>query len=123
MYARMVTSFIKPHQKRDMETLYKDELLPLIEHQPGFKGIFVLNDPETNREISITLWEKAVDMESFNVYLLALREKFTPLLASAPEVEIFEVFLPEEPEPAEVIALSESSLGIRIEDPFSTALN
>lgn len=123
MYARMVTSFVKPNQLPVMERLYKDELLPLIEHQPGFKGIFVLNDPEINKEVSVTLWDRVVDMEAFNVYLLSLKDKFAPLLVSAPEVEIFQVAVPEEREPVDVIALSESSLGIRIEDPFSTALN
>ena len=123
MYARMVTSQVKPHQLDQMEAVYKDDLLPLIEHQPGFKGIFVMHDPESNKEVSITLWENIVDMEAFNVYVLSLKDAFTPLLATAPDIEIFQLVVPEEPEPVEVIALSESSLGIRIEDPFSQALS
>lgn len=123
MYARMVTSHVKPHLLDKIEAVYKEDLLPLIEHQPGFKGIFVMHDQASNKEVSITLWENIAYMEAFNVYLLSLKDEFTPLLASVPEVEIFQVVVPGEPAPMDVIALSESSLGIRIEDPFSGALN
>ena len=119
MYARMVTSRMRPNKLNEMTTLYQNTLLPLIEHQPGYKGIFVLNDPDLNKQISITLWEKLVDMEAFNVNLLGLKDKIAPLLAEAPEIEIFQVAIPEEVESMSAIALSETSLGIRIEDPFS----
>ncbi len=118
MYARMVTSRMKPNKLNEMTTLYQNTLLPLIEHQPGYKGIFVLNDPDLNKQISITLWEKLVDMEAVNVNLLGFRDKIAPLLAEAPEVEIFQVAIPEEVESMSAIALSETSLGIRIEDPY-----
>lgn len=123
MYARMVTSYVKPNKLDKMTALYKESLLPLIEHQPGFKGIFVLNDREENKEVSVTLWERLVDMETFNVNLLKLKDEIAPLLATAPEVEIFQVAIPEDFKPLEDIAMSESSLGIRIEDPFSGALS
>jgi len=122
MYARMVTSQVKPNKLNEMTTLYKNTLLPLIEHQPGCRGVFVFNDPEVNKEVSVTLWEKLVDMEAFNVNLLVLRDRIAPLLAEAPEVEIFQVAIPEEIHPMREIALSETSLGIRIEDPFSRPL-
>jgi len=122
MYARMVTSHVKPNKLNEMTTLYQKTLLPLIEHQPGYKGIFVLNDPVLNKEVSITLWEKLVDMEAFNVNLLGLKDRIASLLAEAPEIEIFQVAIPEEVQPMSEIALSETSLGIRIEDPFSRPL-
>ncbi len=122
MYARMVTSRVKPNKLSELTTLYQKTLLPIIEHQPGYKGIYVLNDPDLNKEVSITLWERLVDMEAFNVNLLKIKDQIAPLLAEAPEVEIFQVVIPEEVEPMRVIALSETSLGIRVEDPFSRPL-
>lgn len=122
MYARMVTSHAKPNKLNEMTALYKKILLPLVEHQPGCKGIFIFNNPDENKEVSVTLWEKLVDMEAFNVNLLVLKDKIAPLLAEAPEVEIFEVMIPEDIQPVHPIALSETSLGIRIEDPFSRPL-
>ncbi len=122
MYARMVTSHVRPNKLNELTTLYQKTLLPIIEHQPGYKGIFVLNDPELNKEVSITLWERLVDMEAFNVNLLKLKDKIASLLIEAPEVEIFQVAIPEEVKAMSAIALSETSLGIRIEDPFSSPL-
>ena len=122
MYARMVTSHVRPNKLNEMTALYQNTLLPLIEHQPGYNGIFVLNDPDLNKEVSITLWEKLVDMEAFNVHLLGLRDRIAPLLTEAPEVEIFQVAIPEDVKPMSTIALSETSLGLRIEDPFSRPL-
>ena len=122
MYARMVTSHVRPNKLNEMTTIYRKALLPLIEHQPGFRGIFVFNNPDEDKEVSITLWERLVDMEAFNVNLLALKDKIAPLLAEAPDIEIFQVAIPQDVQPTREIALSETSLGIRIEDPFSGPL-
>lgn len=119
MYARMVTSYVKPNKLDAMTAVYRNRLLPLIKRQPGFKGIFVLTGPEVNKEVSITLWEKLVDMEAFNVNLLALKDEIASLLASGPEVEIFQVVVPEDPRPTDIFPISEMSLGVRIETPFS----
>ena len=122
MYARMVTSHVRPNKLNELTTLYQKILLPLIDHQPGCKGIFVFNNPDENKEVSITLWDRLVDMEAFNVNLLALRDKIASLLLEAPEIEIFQVAIPQDVKPLSAIALSETSLGIRIEDPFSRPL-
>jgi len=117
MYARMVTSYVRHHQLDAMTAVYRRKLLPMIENQPGFKGIFVFNDPDCCKEVSITLWERLVDMEAFNVNLLALKEEIVPLLETAPEVEIFQVVVPEDFNALHP-PLSESSLGIRIGESF-----
>lgn len=122
MYARMVTSYVRPNKLNEMTALYKNTLLPLIEHQPGCKGIFVFNDPEEYKEVSVTLWERLVDMESFNVSLLVLKDKIASCLAEPPDVEIFQVLIPEDIQPMSKIALSEASLGLHIEDPYSRPL-
>ena len=122
MYARMVTSHVRPNKLNELTTIYQETLLPLIEHQPGCSGIFVFNNPDEDKEISITLWERLVDMEAFNVNLLVLKDRIAPLLVEAPEVEIFQVAIPRDVEPLSHVPLSETSLGIRIEDPFSRPL-
>lgn len=117
MYVRMVTSYVHHHQLAAMTDIYRRKLLPMIENQPGFKGIFVFNDPDCCKEVSITLWERLVDMEAFNVNLLALKDDILPLLEKAPEVEIFQVVVPEDLKDLHP-ALSESSLGVRIGATF-----
>lgn len=112
MHARMVTSYVKPNKLSELTAVCRDKLLPLIEHQPGFNGIFVMNDILANKEVTITIWERIVDMEAFNVNLLALKDDILPLLTQAPEVEIFEVVVPEEVKLTGAIAFSEMFLGI-----------
>ncbi|MCB8981597.1 MAG: hypothetical protein H6657_29670 [Ardenticatenaceae bacterium] len=122
MYARMVTSYVRPNKLKEMTILYKNTVLPLLEHQPGCQGIFVFTNPEDYKEVSVTLWEKLVDMEAFNVNLLALKDKIASCLAEPPDVEIFQVLIPEDMPTMGKIALSEASLGLRIEDPYSRPL-
>ena len=117
MYARVVTSYVLPHKLNEMTVLYQETLLPLIEHQSGFKGIFVLTNPQTNKEVSITMWETKNAMAAFNANLIPLADHFLPLLAEAPAVEIFEVSLPLNGKP-EPLLLSEASLGLHIVNPF-----
>ena len=119
MYARMVTSFVKPYQLENMTAIYREKLLPMLEIQPGFKGLYVFNDADMNKEISITLWDRLVDMEAFNVNLLALRDEIVPLLKKAPDVQIFDVAIPAADKPFP-IGFNEMSLGVRIENPFTT---
>jgi hypothetical protein len=100
-----------------MKELFQNKLLPLMKKHSGFRGIFVLNNPGENKDICLTLWEKIVDMETFNIRYLALKDEIIPLLTVAPEVEIFQVALPDDAVPPGIM-MSESSLGIRIQKPF-----
>jgi heme-degrading monooxygenase HmoA len=119
----MVTSHVKSQTLQKMTALYRDTILPLVEYQPGFKGIFVFNNPEENKEVSITFWENLADMEDFDIHLVPLQDEITSFFSAAPQVEIFQVVVPEDVKPVDHIALSEASLGIRIEDPFSKVLS
>ncbi len=117
MYARMVTLYLKPGKVGEMKELFQNKLLPLMKKNSGFRGIFVLNNPGENKDVCLTLWEKMVDMETFNIRYLALKDEIIPLLTVAPEVEIFQVALPDDAVPPGIM-MSESSLGIRIQKPF-----
>ena len=119
MYARMVTSRVKPHKLDELTAFYKNTLLPLLNCQPGCKGFFVLNDRQAHQEISITFWENLIDMDDFNVNLAPLKNRIALLLADAPEVQILQVAVPEDVHPLGVVSLSEAALGLRTEDPFS----
>ena len=112
MYARMVTSYVKPNKLDELTAICREKLLPLIEHQPGFNGLFIMNEPLANKEVTVTFWERIVDMEAFNVNLLALKDAIFPLLAQAPEVEIFEVMVPGDDKRAVAISFSETSVGV-----------
>ncbi|MBK8900916.1 MAG: hypothetical protein IPM53_07030 [Anaerolineaceae bacterium] len=119
MYARMVTSRVKPHKLDEMTAFYRNTLRPLLNCQPGCKGFFVLNNLEAQEEVTITFWENLTDMEGFNVNLAPLKDKIASLLAEVPEVQILRVALPEDVHPLGMVSLSEAALGLRTEDPFS----
>ena len=99
-----------------MLQLYKETLRPILEQHAGFKDIFLLNNPKINKVISVTLWRTKADMEAFDVHCQSLSAKFMPFLQMVPEVEIFEVNLPEAISPIQNVPFSELSLGVRIEE-------
>lgn len=117
MFGRMATLYVKPDKVDEMNTLFQEMILPLMKKQAGFKGIFILNKPGEHKEICLTLWENMIDMETFNIRYMSLKDEIVPLLTLAPEIEIFHVVVPEDAEPPG-LTMSESSLGIRIQSPF-----
>lgn len=117
MYARMVTLYIRPNKIDDMGALFQNKLLKLLTRQAGFKGMFVLKRPQENKEVCITLWDNLVDLENFNISYSLLKDEIVPLLTAVPEVEIFQVVVPEEARPDDIVTFSESSLGIHIVNP------
>ncbi|MBP8000450.1 MAG: antibiotic biosynthesis monooxygenase [Chloroflexi bacterium] len=122
MYARIVTSLVKPGHLQALTTLYQDEIVPIIALQPGFNQLLVLRNRETQQEISIALWDTEADMDAFSAhYLPPLMAKFTPLLAAAPKIEIHHLCCQAKAHPvAHPLQMGEASLGLHIEDPLDT---
>ena len=61
MYARVAQVRIQPEQVDEAARIYRDEVVPALETQPGFKGALLLTQPESGRGISITLWDTEAD--------------------------------------------------------------
>jgi heme-degrading monooxygenase HmoA len=120
MYARVVASQVKPGKLSAITRLYQDEIVPIIESQPGFNQLLVLSDPETNREISISIWAKEADMLAFSSNELPkLMDKFSTLLAAPPMVEIYRVCCRAEAHDIpHKTRFGEVSLGLHIGDPL-----
>ena len=78
-----------------MLELWRRELVPLVKVQAGFQSAYVLRQPETNKGLSITLWESEAEMratEESGVVKDALA-KFVGKFAGAPVQERYEVLL------------------------------
>lgn len=116
MYARLITFQVLPGKLNKLLHLYKETLRPILEQHAGFKDIFLLNNSTINKVISVTLWRTQADMEAFDVHCQSLSAKFIPFLQMVPEVEIFEVNLPEAVSSIQDVPFSELSLGVRIEE-------
>jgi heme-degrading monooxygenase HmoA len=68
-------------------------VVPAAQQQKGFKGGFLLSDPNTGKGVSIALWETEDDMKASETsgYLQEQIVKFAAVLAAPPTTEHFEV--------------------------------
>jgi heme-degrading monooxygenase HmoA len=55
MYARVVTVQSQPGKTEETIRIYRDSVMPVSKQQQGFKGAFLLTDPNTGKGVSITL--------------------------------------------------------------------
>ena len=62
MHARVVLGRVKLDKQDEATKIFMEHIMPAAKEQKGFKNIHLLTDPETNKFISITIWETAEDM-------------------------------------------------------------
>ncbi|MBE9181118.1 antibiotic biosynthesis monooxygenase [Oculatella sp. LEGE 06141] len=66
----------------------------------GFKGAYLLQEPGTDRGISVIFWESVEDMtENQNEAYQAIMKKMLPLFAQTPITALYEVVCAIEPSP------------------------
>ena len=63
MYASIVTASVQPGKMDEFLTTWMESVKPMVEDFPGFKNIYVLTDAETNKGITIALYETKADAE------------------------------------------------------------
>ena len=95
MHPRIIRSQIVPESTEESLAIWREQVMPLVRQQPGFRGAYVLGDRETGAGVTITLWESeahatAVDTSGFFQQAIG---PFAPLLRSQPTREQFEVLL------------------------------
>lgn len=93
MYARVVTSQLQPGKIDEGVRLYRDSVIPAANQQQGFKGAFLLTDPNTGKGVSISLWETEADMRAGETsgYYQEQIAKFAQVFAGPPTREGYEV--------------------------------
>jgi heme-degrading monooxygenase HmoA len=93
MHARVVTGQSQPNKQDEETNVYRDNIVPAAREQKGFKGAFLLTNPNTNKFISITLWETEADMMAGEAsgYLKEQLDKAAATFAGPPTTEHFEV--------------------------------
>jgi heme-degrading monooxygenase HmoA len=73
----------------EAKQLYEEAVLSYGE---GFKGTYLLQEPGTDRGISVIFWESAADMEANRSQNHdEILKKMTPLFAKAPTTAFYEV--------------------------------
>ena len=64
MHARVVIMEMLPIDVKEAVRAYRDRVVPAGREEQGFRGAWMLTDPETGEGLSISLWESAEDMRS-----------------------------------------------------------
>lgn len=88
-FAYVAIGEFKAGKFEEAQKLYEEAVSSYGE---GFKGTFLLQEPGTDRGISIIFWENAADMEANRTTAHEdLIHRMSPLFAHAPTVGFYEV--------------------------------
>ncbi len=93
MYARVVNVQFKQGMLDEAKRIVNESVVPVLKEQKGFKSQFLLTQQDTNKAISINLWETEADLTAFETSPL-YREvlgKLADVLAAPPAGEVYEV--------------------------------
>lgn len=93
MFARLTITQMKKERQQEGVNLYQESAAPVVKAQKGFRGAYLLSDPETGKGISISLWESredAVASEKSGYYQEQIT-KFKEIFAEPPVQEGYEV--------------------------------
>jgi heme-degrading monooxygenase HmoA len=93
MHARVILGRVKLNKQEEAIRIYKEHVMPATKEQKGFKSINLLTDPDTNKFISITIWETENDMKAGETdgYLQQQLNKISPLFVGPPTIQHFVV--------------------------------
>ncbi len=89
-FARNVHFQIKSGREKDFNTLFANEVLPLLKKQEGFKQELMLVN--RNVAVGISLWDDRKYADTYQTATFPkIVEKLTPLLEGSPRVETYDV--------------------------------
>ncbi len=97
MHARVTRMQAKPGRVDDIVRISRESVVPRVREQKGFMGVVQLVDRETDRAISITLWETLTDLDAVEqggVYTWAI-STVAQAFAEPYEREVWEVSIRE----------------------------
>jgi len=93
MYARVVTSQLKPGAIDEWIAILRDSIVPAAKQQQGFRGFIVLADRSANKGIAYSMWETEADLkatEASNFYQEQIA-KLAGVMAMPPTRELYEL--------------------------------
>lgn len=91
MYARLVTGLISPNRMDEAIQLWREEVLPSVQRQAGFRSVRLLVDRKAGKIASMGLWETEADFQSTVDWNQGQVAKFAGLFSAPPEVGGYEV--------------------------------
>jgi hypothetical protein len=96
MRARMATAHLEKDRLEEGVELFRRLVAPTAEGARGYRGFFLLTDPDTGKYVAVTMWrseEDLLDTEGEDGYLGELVARFEEagVLASVPTFETYDV--------------------------------
>jgi heme-degrading monooxygenase HmoA len=93
MHARVILGKVKLDKQDEAIKIYKESVEPAAKEQKGFKKSHLLSDPDTNKFISITIWETETDMmaSESSGYLQKQLHKIAALFVGPPSIQHYVV--------------------------------
>ena len=92
MFARIITCTIQPAKVNQFRALLNNQLLPVVQAQPGFVENIEALDPNTGQFSCTTLWNSREDIERYdNGVFPDIASKMSPMLQSNPVVQTLPV--------------------------------
>ena len=93
MHARVILGMVKLDKQDEATKIYKESVEPAAKEQKGFKGMYLLTDPDTRKFISITIWENENDMLAGETsgYLQEQLDKVVALFVGPPSIQNYTV--------------------------------
>ncbi len=93
MYARVTHTVTRPDFRQQGLEIFRDSVVPAAQQQKGYKGSLLLNDWDTGKAISITLWETEEDLKACEAsgYYQEQLAKYKDAFTAPPVREQYEV--------------------------------
>lgn len=95
MFARVVTSQIKPESLEEAIQIWREKVIPTLKGAKGFKSGYMTGDHKSGKGVVVTFWETEADATVWNTSgkYQEVISHFARLFAAPPTQEQFEVFI------------------------------
>ena len=98
MYAQVSKVQVNPGKVEEATRIFKEQVLPLVREQQGFRRFYLLVNKEENKILVANIWDREADINALseNGFYQSQVAKFANVFAEPPEREVFEVALQEQ---------------------------
>ncbi|HVO79705.1 MAG TPA: antibiotic biosynthesis monooxygenase [Terriglobales bacterium] len=93
MFTRIVECHVKPEKREDLTTKLRNDVLPVLQKQPGFVDLIGLtSETEPERLLSISFWNTKEDAERYHrEHYNRLVDMLRPMLKRDPQINNYTV--------------------------------
>ena len=92
MFATVTRVQVQPGKAEEGHAFWQETLLPALRQQKGFRGVLVLHDPQSEKGMSVSLWDSPEDSRLAHAAILQqLSDRLYTMIASGPDMEGYNV--------------------------------